>query len=181
MKHVFVFLAEGFEEIEALTPVDVLRRAGMNVTLVSVSGNINVKSSHEITVVADSLFENTDFSDADMLVLPGGMPGSRHLDEHKDLHKLIIMMNNSGKFISAICAAPMVLGHLGLLEGKRATCFPGMESELNGAIYTNTDVEVSDNIITSKGAGTALPFSLILLEKLTSKEIAENMANRLCY
>ena len=129
----YVFLAEGFEEIEALAPVDVMRRAGLAVTLVSITDNLVVNGAHGIPVVADALFAELSFADAALLFLPGGLPGATNLDAHEGLRSLLVDKAGEDVVISAICAAPLVLGGLGLLEGKRATCYPGFEQYLDGA------------------------------------------------
>ena len=133
MKKVALFLAEGFEEIEALGTVDILRRAKIDIVTISITDNNVVTCAHNIPVTADKKFNDIDFTNFDMLVLPGGMPGAKHLNEHEDLKNLISDFNSKGKLIAAICAAPMVLGGLGVLDGKRATCYPGFEPELIGA------------------------------------------------
>jgi protein deglycase len=179
MKKILIHLAEGFEEIEALTPVDVLRRAGCEALMVSVSGNLQVKSSRGVIVIADKLFEEADYNAADMLVLPGGMPGSKNLDNHEGLKKKLVEANKNGKWLAAICAAPMVLGHLGLLKDKKATCYPGNEPDLLGATPTGSALEVDGNIITSKGAGTSIKFSLALVEALITKEKAHEIKEKM--
>ena len=171
-KKVYIFFAEGFEEIEALAPVDILKRAGLDVTLVSITGNQIVKSTRGVGIVTDVLIEQTNCNDADLLVLPGGQPGANNLDKHEGLRKIVLDANNKKTYIAAICAAPLVLGHLGLLDGKKATCYPGTEPELKGAVTTGSALEISQNIITSKGAGTAIKFSLALVELLVSKQKA---------
>lgn len=179
MKKILVHLAEGFEEIEALTPVDVLRRAGCDVQMVSISGNMLVRSSRNVGVQADILFENANYADADMLVLPGGMPGSKNLDLHEGLKEKLLQADRNGKWIAAICAAPMVLGHLGLLQGKKATCYPGNEKDLIGATSTGKAVEIDDNFITGKGAGSSIKFSLALVEVLLGKEKAQEIKSKM--
>ena len=178
MKKILVFLAEGFEEIEALTPVDVLRRAGCEVTMVSIAGK-QITSSRKITVVADKLFEEVNCAEADMLILPGGAPGSQNLDKHIGLKKALTEANQNGKLLAAICAAPMVLGHLNILQGKKATCYPGNEPDLIGAQATGSDLEIDGKIITSNGAGSSLKFSLALVEKLFNKEKAKEIAEKM--
>ena len=131
MAKVYEFLANGFEEVEALAPVDILRRGGVEVKMVSITGSNLVESSHGVVVKADLLFENiTDFSDADLLMLPGGMPGSKNLNEHEGVRKALKEQFEKGKRVAAICAAPLVLASVGLLKGKKATIYPGMESYL---------------------------------------------------
>lgn len=175
MKKIFIHFADGFEEIEALAPVDILRRAGCDVTIVSMMNRKEVTSSRGVRIVADKLFEEMNYAEADMLVLPGGMPGSKILDEHKGLKDKIVEANNAGKWIAAICAAPMVLGHLGLLKGMKATCYPGNEPDLVGATVTGASIEKDGNIITAKGAGVSVKFGLALAEVLVGKEKAEEI------
>jgi 4-methyl-5(b-hydroxyethyl)-thiazole monophosphate biosynthesis len=179
MKKIFVHFADGFEEIEALTPVDVLRRGGCEVTMVSIMNRKEVTSSRGVKIIADKLFEEVNYSDADMIVLPGGMPGSKNLDEHKGLQSKILEANKGGKWIAAICAAPMLLGHLGILKGKTVTCYPGNEPDLIGANCTGKAVEKDGNIITSKGAGTSLKFSLTLLEAMEGKQKADEVKEKM--
>ncbi len=181
MAKVYIFLANGFEEIEGLTVVDLLRRANIEITMVSITGSQYVAGSHRIEVKADALFEDLDYSDADMLVLPGGMPGTKYLSEHVGLDKLLKTFHSSGKKLSAICAAPSVLGSKGLLQGKEATCFPGFEESLVGAKVKNKAVVMDGSIITSKGMGTAIDFSLALIRSLASEEEAANIASSIQY
>lgn len=175
MKKIFVHFADGFEEIEALAPVDILRRAGCEVTMVSVMGRKEVSSSRGVKIIADKLFEEVNYAEADMLVLPGGMPGSKNLDEHRELKAKIQEANKDGKWLAAICAAPMVLGHLGILKGKKATCYPGNEPDLIGATHTGASVEKDGKIITAKGAGVSVKFGLALVEALAGKEKADEI------
>jgi 4-methyl-5(b-hydroxyethyl)-thiazole monophosphate biosynthesis len=175
MKKVLVHFAHGFEEIEAITPVDVLRRAGCEVVTVSVTGTHEVTSTRGLTVLTDRLFVESDYEHADMIVLPGGQPGADNLNKHEGLKKQIEILNSRGKFIAAICAAPLVLGSTGILKGKKATCYPGVEKLLMGAIFTNSDVEIDGNIITGRGPGLALKFSLALVEKLMGSVKVEDL------
>ncbi len=170
MKSIFVHLAEGFEEIEAITIIDVLRRAGMNVITVSVSDSNIVTGSHKIPVKADILFKDADYNQAEMIILPGGMPGAKNLNEHKGLNKQILNFFNEGKLLGAICAAPMVFGNLGILNGKNAVCYPGYEKYLKGATVKYTPVITDGNIITGRGAGVALQFALEIVKILKDKE-----------
>lgn len=170
METIYVFFAEGFEEVEALTPVDVLRRGGLNVKTVSVTGNKQVTGAHGVPVVCDSLFDEQSFSDAAMVVLPGGMPGAQNLSEHEGLRKLILAFDADKKPLAAICAAPMVYGKLGLLKGKNATCYPGFEKYLEGANYTAELVEQDGHFITGKGPGAAMCFAFTILEHFCGKE-----------
>ena len=168
---IYLFLANGFEEIEALCPLDLLRRAGLEVTTVGIGGEM-ICGSHGITVAAD--IPDTLFcdSDPDMLILPGGMPGSKNLDESRVVDAALRVAARKGALIAAICAAPMVLGKRGLLEGKRATCFPGFENELVGATVAKERVVRDGNIITAKGMGVALEFGLALVAALKGEEAA---------
>ena len=168
MKKVIIFLAEGFEEIEAISIIDVLRRAEISVTTVSVGEKKDVKGAHNVHVVADKLFDEVDFSNYHMLVLPGGMPGAKNLNEHDGVKNQIKEFEKD-KQIGAICAAPMVLGNMGLLKGKRATCFPGFEAELIEAKITDEAVTVDGNITTGKGPAFAMQFALQLVETLAGK------------
>jgi len=181
MAKVYVFLADGYEEIEGLTVVDLLRRAKIDIAMVSVTGNINVTGSHNITTIADILFEEADFSDGNMLVLPGGMPGTTHLMEHEGLDKLLRDFHAKDKPLAAICAAPRVLGTKGLLVGKNATCFPGNEASLLGASFCDTSVVTDGNITTSKGMGTAIDFSLSLIRSIKGEAEASKIAESIQY
>lgn len=166
MKIVALFLANGFEEIEALGTVDILRRANINVITVSISDVLEVEGAHNIKVVADKLFSELDFSSIDVLVLPGGMPGAKHLNEHVALKAKVAEFANNGNCVAAICAAPIVLGGLGLLDGKRATTYPGFESQLSGAEVVSEGVVVSGNIITGRGPAFVYDFALELVETI---------------
>lgn len=182
MSNIYVFLATGFEEIEALTPVDILRRAGMDVKLVSITGEEVVTGARQINVKTDLTFDNIDKNWADVLVLPGGMPGTKNLLAYEPLMELVKEYNSNNKRIAAICAAPTIFGKLGILNGKKAICYPGMEEELIGADVYNIPVVTDGNITTSRGMGTALDFALELLELLSgSKECAEKMASSVVY
>lgn len=176
---VFVHFAAGFEEIEALTVVDVLRRAGIDVKMISVTGDVLVTGSHGITVKTDLSFDGADYQKCDMIVLPGGMPGSKNLGAHEELTEKITEFAGRGKWIAAICAAPMVFGQLGLLDGKKAVIYPGMESHLFGAKVGNKNVEIDGNIVTSKGPGTAMEFALALVSVLKDKQVANDLAKSL--
>ena len=175
MKKVLIHFAEGFEEIEAITPIDVLRRAGCEVVTVSVTGNSEVTSARGLTLLADKHFVEADYEDADMIVLPGGQPGANNLNRHEGLKKQIQQFHSQGKFVAAICAAPLVLGSTGILKGKRATCYPGTEAQLTGATCTGNGVERDGHIITGKGPGFALDFALLLAEVLTGKDKANEV------
>ena len=179
MKKIAVHLAEGFEEIEAISIIDVLRRAEFDVTVVSMNKSPEVTGSHEITVKTDKLFEDLEYDNIDMIVLPGGMPGAANLKAHSGLREQILNFNDLKKPLAAICAAPMVLGNLGLLKEKKATCYPGFEDELHGAIITGEAVEATENIITGKGAGIAIDFALKIVEQLKDKAFADDLAEKM--
>lgn len=180
-QRVCVFLADGFEEIEGLTVVDILRRAGVHVTTVSTSGASTIHGAHGIDVQADVLFEDMAYEEQDMLVLPGGMPGTLHLGEHEGLKKLLDKFYEEQKYIAAICAAPSVFGKYGYLKGRKATSYPGFEDALVGAEYKTDAVVISDFIITSRGMGTAIPFSLALIELLIGSQQAEQIGKSIIF
>lgn len=179
MKRIAVHLAEGFEEIEAVSIIDVLRRAELKVKIVSTTEKIEVTGSHGIKVIADQLFEEIDYNMIDMIILPGGIPGATNLNKHTGLQEQILNFNEGGKLLGAICAAPLVFGNLGILKNKSATCYPGFESQLHGAIVTVENVEVSENIITGKGAGVAIDFALKIVEILEGKHLSEKLAKKM--
>ncbi len=181
MSKVYVFMADGTEEVEALTVVDLLRRAGVAVTTVSVMEREEIVSSHNIGIRTDEMFGASDYADGDMLVLPGGMPGTTHLKEHEGLQKILKKYEKDGKYLAAICAAPSVLGSNGLLSGKQAICYPGFEEQLDGAEIVNKNVVHDGQFITSKGLGTAIDFSLTLIEILAGSEAAANVARGVQY
>lgn len=172
---VYVHLAEGVEEIEAVTIVDVLRRGGIEVKTVSISSDKLVTGAHDIVIAADMVYEEADYSSCDMIVLPGGMPGTKHLEEHQGLAEKIKQFVQENRYVAAICAAPMILGRLSLLEGKRATIYTDMEEHLKGAIFVEDPVVVDGRLITSRGPGTAAEFSLKLVELLKGAQEAENL------
>ena len=174
---VYLFLADGFEEIEAIAPVDIFRRAGIEVITVSISDEKLVRGAHNISLMADALFSETDFLENDLLYLPGGMPGTKNLDAHEGLKKLLLKQASSNKKIAAICAAPSILGKLGLLNGKEAICYPGFEDQLTGAVLSKEKVVKSGAISTAKGAGVAIQFSLKLVEELKGKQAADKIAD----
>ena len=176
MKKVIIFLAEGFEEIEAISIIDTLRRAEITVTTASITNDKIVKGAHNIEVKTDKHFDEVDFGNYDLIALPGGMPGAKNLNEHEGLKEQIKIFAKD-KMIAAICAAPMILGGMGLLKGKRATCYPGFEPELIEAIVTHEPVTVDGNIVTGKGPAFALQFSLQLVEILAGKASRDEVAN----
>lgn len=180
MSRVNIFLATGFEEVEALTVVDLLRRAGIETDMVSVTGELAVTGSHGITVKADRLFEEIDDT-AEMLVLPGGIPGTPNLKAHKGLAAMIVRYDAAGKYLAAICAAPTVYGELGLLQDRHATCYPGMEDGLTGAYPLTDSVVVDGHFITSRGLGTAIEFGLAIITLLKDDVTAEDLASKIVY
>ncbi len=179
MKKVFIFFAEGFEEIEAITPVDVLRRAGIEVITVSVTGKHVVTGSHNIKITTDTLIGIIKDEQADMLILPGGMPGALNLNSNETLKEMIRKHSDKGKQVGAICAAPLVLGEMGLLENKTATCYPGFEDRLKGAEVTTNPVETAGNIVTGKGVGAAMKFALEIVAQLKDEKTADELAARM--
>ncbi len=180
MGKVYVFFADGFEEMEAFASVDILKRAGLNVEMITVTPDEIVKGAHGVSVLCDKNIENCDFFDADLIVLPGGMPGAATLGECKELHRQILQFAEEKKPIAAICAAPMVLGKLGVLKGKKATCYPGFEQYLEGAECTGALVERDGNIITGKGPGAAIKFALALVELMAGKEKVKELEEAMC-
>lgn len=179
MKSIYLFLTTGFEEIEALATVDILRRAELNVKTVSLEESKQVVASHKVPVVADLLFSEADFNDAELLIIPGG---TVRFNEHEGLKKLVLDFYNKGNKVAAICAAPMVLGGLGILDGKRATCYPSFEKYLTGAILETDKAVVTDgNVITGKGPGLSIDFALTLVETLAGKAKRDEVAAGLLY
>lgn len=177
MAKVYVFLANGFEDVEALIPVDVLRRGGVEVVTVSVvEGSQVVETSHRVRIEADKMFADCDFSDADLLFLPGGMPGASNLNAHGGVKQALLKQFSAGKKVAAICAAPLVFGGLGILRGKQATCYPGFEQTLEGATYTGDLFTVDGNVTTGEGPAAAFPFAYELLAQLKDKQTAELIA-----
>lgn len=178
---VTVFLAEGFEEIEALTVVDLLRRAKIETDMVTIGDNKQVTGSHGITVMADKLLQEVDFEQTKMIVLPGGMPGTTNLEACEALMQQVDRFYEQRKYLGAICAAPSILGHRGYLQGIRACSYPSMESHLKGAEITQNPVEVSGHVITSRGMGAAIAFGLALIEVLQGEQAAQEMAQTIVY
>ena len=177
MKTVYLFLATGFEEIEALTIVDMLRRAEIDITTVSISRNLQVEGAHGITVTADCTWVELSTEDADWLILPGGMPGTKHLGECKPLVSLLQRQAAANKNIAAICAAPSVLGQAGLLNGYKATCYPGFEQFLTGATVTGDNVTVDRIIPTGKGPGAAISFATAIITQIAGEEKAREVTS----
>lgn len=181
MAKVYMFIANGAEEIETLIPVDVLRRGEVNVKTVSITGSEDVKMAHGVVLKADMLFEDGDFSDADLLMLPGGLPGADYLNSHAGVRKAILRQYESGKLVAAICAAPQVFGSLGIVRGRRATCYPGFERFLDGAEYTAELCTVDGNVVTGEGPAATLPYAYKLLAMLTSEQTADSVAEGMMY
>ena len=173
MLKVYEFIANGSEDIEALTTVDVLRRAGVDIKTVSINSTEDVELSHGTKMKCDLAIANADFSDADMLLLPGGLPGAYNLNEHAGVREALTKHAAAGKKYGAICAAPLVLGSTGLLQGKRATCYPGFEDQLTGATYTAELYTIDGNVITGCGPAAPLPYAYAILEMLGEKEKAD--------
>lgn len=181
MKKVSVILADGFEEIEGLTVVDLLRRATIYVDTVSIMEDYTVHGAHGINVQTEDLFEEVNFVESDMIVLPGGIPGTTNLNAHEGVCRVVKDFFQEGKKIGAICAAPTILSNLGLLKGKRVTCHPSVEKDIKGAALTGAPVTVDGNLITSQGVGTAIEFALKLIEVLSGKDKADEIAKSIVY
>lgn len=178
---VYIFLAEGFEEIETITPIDILRRAEIECITVSTSNNIEVTGGHGITIKADELFNENSYKEARAIILPGGGKGVENLKAHEGLKKVIHYFNNNKRLIAAICAAPTILGELKILEGKRAVCYPGLEDKLIGAKVEHHMYCYDGHILTSRGAGTAMPFALKLVEILKDDYTKDQIKNSIVY
>lgn len=176
-----VFFAKGYEEIEALTVVDLCRRAGIDVTMVSVDGTQSVMGSHNMDVRMDVMLEDVDFDGLDMLVLPGGKAGTQGLEACEGLMAQLDRFYAQGKWVAAICAAPSILGHRGMLKGRRATCYPTFEGHLEGAEVTRRPAEADGNVITGRGMGCAVDFGLLIVEKLISAQAARQLAEQVVY
>ncbi len=170
---VYMFLAEGFEEIEALCPLDLLRRAGVDVKTVAVGNNKTVAGAHNISVVADMCEGEYSDENPDMVILPGGMPGTLNLDSSDTVHRALDFALREESYIAAICAAPSILGKRGILKGKEAICYPGFEDKLTGANISKNRVVVDGRIITAAGMGVALEFGLVLVALLCGKDKAD--------
>lgn len=175
MKRVSVFFADGCEEIEALTVVDILRRAEVHVDMISVTGKREITGSHHIKIQTEKRYDEMEFGNTDMLVLPGGMPGTLYLQEHKSLCGLLQEYDKEEKYVAAICAAPSVLGGLGILKGRKACSYPGFEDRLEGAEVVTEPVVQDGHVITGRGMGAAIPFALKLTEVLCGRERAEEV------
>ena len=181
MSRIAVFFAEGYEEIEALTVVDICRRAGVEVQMVSVSGEKVVSGSHGIGVQMDLCFEEVNFDSLDMIVLPGGKQGTENLEAHEGLMAQVDAFDQAGRYLAAICAAPSILGHRGILQGRRAGCYPGWEQHLTGAEVSMDDATVDGHVITGRSMGCAIPFSLAIVAQLLGQEQADKVAESIVY
>ncbi len=181
MGKIYTFLADGFETVEALAVVDILRRAKHDVVTVAVSDKQDILSAQNIVVKADEMLADKLYDDADILFLPGGMPGTINLEADDRVVTAIRRQYEAGKWVAAICAAPSIFGHMGILEGRSATCYPGFEKDLTGANCVSDKVVVDGNVITSKGMGTAIDLGLVMVEKLSGAELSESIASGIQY
>ena len=181
MSKVCVFFGTGYEEIEALTVVDILRRQNIDTEMVSITGEKTVMGSHHIPVVMDRLIEDVDFAAIDMIVLPGGLEGTRNLESCEMLMEQVDAFAAAGKAVCALCAAPSILGHRGILKGKKAIAYPGFEDQLEGAIVTSEPAVIDGNIITGRGMGCSIPFALAIVEYLVDRKAADKMAEKIVY
>lgn len=181
MKKIAVFFAQGFEEIEALTVVDGCRRAGIEVLMTGVDNGKTCTGSHGIEVTMDAVIEEIDFNELDMIVLPGGMPGTKNLEKCDLLMKQVDDFYANGKWVAAICAAPSIFGHRNILVGKKACCYPGFEGELTQAEVTFMPVECDANVITARGMGCAIDFTLKIIEVSVGKEKADEISTGIIY
>lgn len=178
---VYIFLANGLEDIEAIATIDICRRADIEVKTVSITGSLDVLTAHDVKLKADIEFDYCDFADAEMLVLPGGIPGAQYLNDHEGLRELILSHYQKGTCLAAICAAPMVYGNLGLLNGKRVTCYPGFEKYLTGAICTAEQAVHDGQFVTGKGPGATFDFAYRIVEILRGRELADALRNGMMY
>lgn len=181
MRKVAVLLADGFEEIEALTVVDLLRRSMVYVDTISITDEYMVYGAHGIGVQTEDTFDEVNFAEFEMLILPGGQPGTSNLAEHSGVRRVIQQFYEDGKYIGAICAAPSILGGMDLLKGRRAACYPTVEDQLSGAVIMKAPVVQDGKIITSRGMGTAIEFGLKLVEVLFDKSKANDLAESIIY
>ena len=181
MSKIAVFMADGCEEIEALTVVDILRRAGINIDMLSISDNLNVEGAHGIQFRADYLMTDKNSDDYDGVVLPGGMPGTTNLENNTLVQSALKKQFSAGKLIAAICAAPSILGKNGMVNGKKVTSYPGFENAFSRATYVTDSVVTDGNVITSRGMGTAIDFALAILEYLIGSDAASDMAKSIMY
>lgn len=181
MAKVYEFISNGTEEVEALIPVDVLRRAGVEIFIVSTTGQQIVTTAHGVNIVADAMIEDICTDDADLLMIPGGLPGAENLCNHPLVREAIKKQYDAGKLVAAICAGPMIFGSLGISEGKRCTCYPGFEDYLTGATYTGELVTVDGNVITGEGPAATFCYAYTLCEMLCGKATAEALKEGMMY
>ena len=174
-------MADGCEEIEGLTVVDLLRRAGIAIDMVSIKADTKVRGSHAIVFEADTTAEKADWSSYTGVILPGGMPGTNYLKDSAAVRETVQAYCKAGKLTAAICAAPTVLGACGILKGKSATCYPGLEDQLTGARVSKDPVVVDGNVITSRGMGTAIPFGLAIIAYFQGRDSAKAMAEKIVF
>lgn len=177
---VYLFLADGFEEVEAIAPLDILRRAGISVTTIGVTGEL-VTGAHNICVKADADISSVMLEDIDAVILPGGLGGTNNLDASLEVKDIVKNAYDRGKLVCAICAAPSILGKMGLLNGKDATCYPGFEEYFDGGNYTGASVTVSGNIITADGMGSAYKFGFEIVKALIDEQTAEKIKEQIQY
>ncbi len=181
MEKTCVFLADGFEEGEALIPVDLLRRAGAHVTMASISSSLAVQGSHGITVQADALASSLSLDEFGLLVLPGGMPGTLNLLKSELVKQTVLQFAQKEKWVAAICAAPSILGELGLLQGRKATCYPTAEEKCTGALLTREEVCTDGHFITGRGLGAAIPFALTLVNVVAGPADRQRIKDAIVY
>ena len=176
-----ILIADGFEEIEAITLIDLLRRAAYDLKTVSIMKTKEVKGAHEIKIITDLIFDNKDFNDIDVLILPGGVPGVTNLASDNRVLELVKKIFNEKKYIAAICAAPFVLEKAGILKRKRITCFPSWADIIKSPEIVSTNVVVDDKIITGRGVGASIDMGLKLVEIFSSKEESEKLRKEIVY
>lgn len=181
MSKLGIFMADGCEEVEGLTVVDLVRRAGMEIDMISIGSGLSVLSSHKITFQADVNKADADFDSYDGIILPGGLRGTENLMNDETVCRVIKDMNEKGKLVAAVCAAPSVLGMNHILEGKRATSYPGFEDKLLGAFCLEDSVVRDGNVITSRGMGTAIPFGLAIVAYFNGNDAAEDLAKKIIF
>ncbi len=181
MRKIGIFMANGCEEIEGLTVVDIVRRAGLEISVISISGSREVTGSHNITFLADTAKNEADYGELEGIILPGGMPGTLNLAADETVIQIVRQFAREQKLVAAICAAPGILGQEHILEGKKATCHPGFEDKLIGAEWTDEPVVVDGNVITSRGMGTAVEFGLAVVRYFTDEGTVEKLKKGLVY
>ena len=181
MAQALIFLAPGYEEVEMLTVVDLLRRSHISIDMVSITDSLEVTSSHNVTIKADKLFQDADFDEADMIILPGGIPGTPNLLACQPLTDKIKEFASQKKWLSAVCAAPTIYDELKLFEGRKATCYPTFAEKLTDAVYVKQPVVVDDIFITSRGAGTTIEFAAAIIERFAGKDTAKEVLEAIIY